>query len=319
MFQCIEHMSGDALGNLCEPLCILEDVQAVACQHTTNNKHSAFTATLNSKKLVFKSPKKVNVFEPDLLYWLDEKNDRHYPSTEEFRNMIKELVLLKVNISISDEKADELGKLPKDDDSSSINQNDISRRATEMDNAWLLIQDYEYLLTILFTDNGLFPKRVGTCGSFYAVEHAEPLKGASALFSLEESKEEWERRSRLAVLILELLEKLDKAQLKFCDVELSNFGASGGKLRYLDLKGIRSKGIPCAAGEEGETDNLQLVCEKVYLGWVLRARVMLPGLLVSRRAPTVLSSLLRRCADPNASPPSAELRRALYNTMVKRV
>ena len=68
---------------------------------------------------------------------------------------------------------------------------------------------------------------------------------------------------------------------------------------------------------------LQVVCEKIFLGWTLSGTVIVPGLLMSQHTPSSLAALLRLCANPDTdlnSPRAAvseDIKRRLYATLVE--
>lgn len=303
-------------------------MEALACHPSNQPERIAFSATWKGKRILFKSPKSHVLEIPRLL---------NHDGKAEFLSRIKQLVYSKLYMNISLEEAREISTLPRE------NQLQQGDNLSEMDSAWMLLQDEDYLSTVLFAKNDIFPRRIGTCGNLYAIEYAETIKGTSALFSLEDDEEEWERRVRLAVLLLDLLVKLDDANLQLCNVQFKNFGSLGNRLQYLSPGDIRlrnsfPKNFSCKVdhdcghfdcqslcnattgrcNSQVEGDNLQLVCEKIYLGWTAAGRIILPGLLVSAKASSVLASLLRRCADPTSRPLSTSFRRALYNTLIRR-
>lgn len=329
-------MSGEVIGNLCESLCLKETMESLACHPSKRQEGVAFSTTWKGKRILFKSPKIKDASTPKQLHWTDKNNIKQYPTYEEFLTLITRLVYSKMNLNISLEKAKEIGTIPLDD-------NFPTDKSIEMENAWMLLQDEDYLSTVLFSGKEIFPERVGTCGYLYATEYPEIAKGTSALFSLEDDEEEWDRRSHLAVLMQDLLVKLDKNNLQICDIQLKNFGALGNRLHYLSPGNVRlRKSLPkinpckidhdcgnfdCLAlcnvtsgfcNKAIESDNLQLVCEKIYLGWKAAGRVIIPGLLVSTKASSALATLLRRCADPNALPHTKAFKMALYNTLLRK-
>jgi len=68
---------------------------------------------------------------------------------------------------------------------------------------------------------------------------------------------------------------------------------------------------------------LQVVCEKIFLGWTLSGTVIVPGLLMSQHTPSSLAALLRLCANPDTdlnSPRAAvseDIKRRLYATLIE--
>ena len=42
-----------------------------------------------------------------------------------------------------------------------------------MDSLWALVQNNEYVMSMLFNDYGMFPEVYGSCGGYYAVEEVK--------------------------------------------------------------------------------------------------------------------------------------------------
>ena len=47
-------------------------------------------------------------------------------------------------------------------------------RNQEMQELWSLLQDNEYLLGIVYAEKEVFPRVLGSCGQYFAVEYLEP-------------------------------------------------------------------------------------------------------------------------------------------------
>lgn len=226
-----------------------------------------------------------------------------------------------------------------------------------MDNVWTLVQDNEYLISALYTDVDVFPQLLGTCGQYFAVEYLEPVQGVSTLLSLTDGREEWAKRLRLAILIMELINELDssfKEPFHLCDVKLSHFGLTkpGTRLKFIDLNSVSPKSVvneiirnigDCESDNDCEfydcrgrcdmerkkcynavtNNNMQIVCEKLFLGWTMSNKMIIPGLLMSQHTPSSLATVLRLCANPEseADKPRAatsdEIKQRLYNIIVE--
>lgn len=83
----------------------------------------------------------------------------------------------------------------------------------ELVNLWQFAHDHEFVCSAVFGDRGVFPRLLGVCGQYYAVEYLEPLPVDAG----------WPDRVKLAVMTLELLEQLEKdlpEPFHLCDVKV---------------------------------------------------------------------------------------------------
>lgn len=224
-----------------------------------------------------------------------------------------------------------------------------------MDNLWYLLHDNEYLLSALFTDKDIFPQLLGTCGLYFAVEYLEPVPDLSSLLTISDSLEDWGIRLKVAVQILDLLEELEsgfREPFHLCDIKIQHFGIVNGgqRLKFIDLDGVLPKSVvgtilkgikSCNSDNDCDyldcrsrcnkktkkclnfvsNNNLQIVCEKIFLGWRMSTTVIVPGLLMSQHTPSELASLLRQCANPEGvdgkprASPEEELKKRLYTVI----
>lgn len=269
-------------------------------------------------------------------------------SETEFTNLIKNTIKFKFNISINDVDAKRMSYIQ-------YNQNG-GTRYIEMKNVWHLLWDNEYIALTLFEKFNLFPKLYGTCGSLYAVQKLKTIPRFWHLMTLYDSQEEWERRVKISVMILEYLLQLEMnfpEPLLLCDVKMSHFGITDDlrKVMYLDLDSVHpisvvnritADGSPCEQHSDCDyqdcrsycnlatkkcqfgvaNNNLQIVCEKIFLGWVLSGRLMVPGLLVGPHTPIILLEILEKCANPTdeaalpRSPATKDIRKRLYTLLI---
>ncbi|XP_067002773.2 divergent protein kinase domain 1C [Anabrus simplex] len=349
---CRLHQKGDAVGSLCKPLCEDKQIETLTCHAFHAGKEAVFSANWEENRMVFKASRRAKNELVDAVYWLDSQGKRRYPSEDDFSGMIRDVVSTKLNLSISNGQLQRLSRLgyTKSKEGSALRQ-------IEMQNLWILLQDNEYLCSVLYSDRDVFPQLLGTCGGFFAVEYVEPVQPASSVLSVSDGKEAWASRIRLAVLILDLLEELETNMpepFHLCDIKITHFGmAKGGqRLKFLDLDSVLPRTIANRATGDGShctkhedcdffdcrsrcneatsrcdlpvtNNNFQVVCEKLFLGWTLSGTVILPGLLMSQHTPSSLASLLRQCANPDSDAGSSraatpdDIRHRLYTTITE--
>lgn len=260
----------------------------------------------------------------------------------------------KLNISLTQDLVIRLSHLKPNQKEPS----DPPLRKQEMNNLWMLLQNNEYLLSMIYTEKDIFPQLLGTCGPYFAVEYVAPTAaGALSILDLEDTREDWGGKLRIALLILDLLEDLEtgfKEPLYLCDVKIEHFGLvkGGSRMKYLDLNHVYPKSVvvktigqipTCTKNGDCElydckshcnkdtntcavpinNSNLQIVCEKIFLGWRMSGRVIVPGLLMSPHTPSELASILRQCANPDSytsksqAEATEEMKKRLYNTLVQ--
>lgn len=185
--------------------------------------------------------------------------------------MIKDLVVNKLNVSLSQHQLERLARLR-----THRVETDIARRQREMENLWPLLQENEYLMTILYEDRDVFPQLIGTCGTFYAVEYVRPIETPTTVLALSDSKPEWAKRLKLAVMIFDLLEELETSfpePFHLCDIKISHFGLplGGHKLKFLDLDAVFPRTIisrivgdrkSCEKHEDCDYFDCRSICSK---------------------------------------------------------
>lgn len=325
---CSAHRNGEAIGILCDPLCSERGIHSLACETLHAGKEAVFSAHWETTRLVFKASRtRPTSSQSDSLYWTDAAGDRRYPSEPEFSRMIKQLLSDKLNTTVSLPQLERLARLR-----THRVETEPSRRHLEMENLWPLLQQNEYLMSLVYEDRDVFPQLIGTCGTFYAVEYVRPIETPTTVLALSDSVPEWAKRLKLAVMIMDLLEELDASfpePIHLCDVKINHFGLplGGQRLKFLDLdavfprtvigkivgdgkecrghhdcdyfdcRAICSKGNKCEGGVVN--NNLQVICEKIFLGWTLSGTIIIPGLLMSEHTTGTLAVLLRQCANPS--------------------
>lgn len=157
--------------------------------------------------------------------------------------MIRDLVFSKLNVTIGKRQLEKLSRLRLGHE-----ETDEKRRECEMENVWSLLQENEYIISILYEDRDLFPRLIGTCGTFYAVEYVRPIETPTTVLALSDTNPEWAKRIKLAVMILDLLDELAEnfpEPLYLCDVKINHFGLPAGeqRLKFLDLDAVFPRSV----------------------------------------------------------------------------
>ncbi|XP_065349907.1 divergent protein kinase domain 1C [Cloeon dipterum] len=317
---CKQYKEGEVVGNMCHPLCEGR-VHSLSCQPLHSGKEVVFSAVLDGVPLVFKSSRR-NLHTRTEVYAEDSNSGRHlYPSEDEFVKMVATLVENELNVSATEDQLSKLIHLAPVTP-------DPDLRLTEMKDLWRLLQDHEYLAVRMFSEQEILPTLIGSCGDVFAVDFAEPLAGGGLW---EHEDEVWSDRLRSAVLILELIERLETtapAPLRLCDVRLNHLGRSfdGAKAVVLDGDSLVTQSVADTLAGDGSmcldhadchffdchaacedsvcvppssNNNLQAICEKVFLGAKWGGALVMPGLLASPHASPALAALLRLCAHPH--------------------
>lgn len=349
---CHLHRKGEAIGSLCKPLCDDKQIHSLTCHAFHAGKEAVFSAEWEGTRMVFKASKKATSENMDPVFWLDSDGAKHYPTEDEFDTMVRNVVVAKLNLTISKDQLSRLSRL-----GFSRTKEKSLMRQVEMQNLWFLLQDNEYVCSILYADRDIFPQLLGTCGPFFAVEYVDPVQMSSSVMSMGESREEWATRLKLAVLMMDLLDELETNLVEpfhLCDIKMSHFGLikGGQRLKFLDLDSVLPRSVAghmtadgrhCTRHEDCDffdcrskcnavtsrcdlpvtNNNFQVVCEKIFLGWTLSGTVIVPGLLMSQHTPSSLAALLRLCANPETdfnSPRAAvseDIKRRLYATLIE--
>lgn len=127
--------------------------------------------------------------QSEALFWTDINGSKHFPTEKEFSDMIRDLLINKLNLTVSGQQLKRLSRLRRHH----VETNPI-RRNLEMENVWPLLQENEYVLSLLYEDRDLFPQLIGTCGTFFAVEYVRPIQTPTTVLALSDSKPEWGKR-----------------------------------------------------------------------------------------------------------------------------
>jgi len=256
-----------------------------------------------------------------------------FPSLEEFRVMVSSHLSLNMNLSLGTTSLFKLwpARMEERERLSQAENKELLHQA--MKNVWTLALDNEYVFSRIFSHYDVFPEMFGSCGGIYVVERLRPLDMPSYLQRV--NFQGWVERVKVSLAILDLLEELDNmflAPLHLCDIKPEHFGLSDhARAKFLDLDSVFLKpvvdrtvgdGSDCSQHEDcdlfdcrGHCDsttgkclgavvnnNLQVVCEKLFLGSSLGFQFLGgTGLLNSKHASFRLQRALKRCANPAKS------------------
>ncbi|KAK6632695.1 hypothetical protein RUM43_013465 [Polyplax serrata] len=221
-------------------------------------------------------------------------------------------------------------------------------RTAEIKSIFQLLQSQEYLLGKLFADREVFPQVLGTCGHLYGVEYLD-TPNFNSVFTLDD-KSEWSERMKLAIAIMDFVEIAETEfpdALYFCDFHMEHLGVTRyGRIKFLEPELVFSKSIIdsklktgrkcedhrdcdlyncrsfCSAKDKicdagVANDNLQAVCERIFIGWTMPGKTIIPGLLMSDFTPASLSALLRLCAENRRQAVPEDLRQRLYTILTE--
>ncbi|RVE44260.1 hypothetical protein evm_011103 [Chilo suppressalis] len=337
---CSNYKYGKSIGNLCADLCGPDGISSISCHTFYKEKDQVFSGIWRNYSLIFKSSKQVTHLKESLLQ-----------SEDKFTLLIRNNVKLRFNISIDTVDAKRMSLIQ-------YNQKGLSRYI-EKENAWSLLQSNEYLALTLYEKYDIFPKLFGSCGTIYAVQKLNTVTGFWLSMTFSDSRDDWQRRVRISLMILDyllLLEERLPEPLHLCDIRLNNFGVTDDfkKVMYLDLDSVHpasvansftGNGAKCMKHSDCDhfdcrsfcnlitfkcqfgvvNNNLQMVCERIFLGWVLSGKMMVPGLLLGPRTPRVLTELLEICANPVSesgtprAPAKKDIRNRLYDLLTHLV
>jgi len=294
---CHEYQQGKAHGNLCRPICETGDVSVLSCQSMHKGKVAVFTAEWNGTIVVIKSHREKSDYMP--LYWTDNSN-LIFPNYEELVEMISQSLKLNFGVYLDDAISTLFPFF----------ETESEKTVDLMTNLWQLSQDNEYVMLMTNQHSKMFPKILSTCGTFYAVEYAKPIPV--------HLKTDKNLRILHSKQILELLMKLASFQdpIHICDVKLEHFGLIGDHMVVIDVDTVFPRSVVERSTSDGRkckqhqdcylfdcqslcneitercdknliNNNLQLICEKIFLN---------SGLLLSGDLPGSQQFLIEKCA-----------------------
>ncbi|XP_054288970.1 divergent protein kinase domain 1C isoform X2 [Macrosteles quadrilineatus] len=254
-YLCNQYQKGLVVGNLCHPLCEEGRIGSFSCQTFHAGKEVVFSGVKDeNSRLVFKLARHLDQQSQSTVYWLENGVEK-YPTEAEFTKMIVDHIGNRLNTSVSPDLASSLGRFSQSVESHSMD------RHLEMREVWTLLQDNEYLLASLYSGSDVFPRVLGSCGQYFALEYLEPaIEGHVAA---EEGV--WPTRVKLAVLVLDLLQEIDNSVgegFSLCDIKPSHFGLSpsSGKMKFLDLDVALPRTVVNTITADGSTCNINTDC-----------------------------------------------------------
>ncbi|CAL4073723.1 unnamed protein product [Meganyctiphanes norvegica] len=275
--------------NLCLELCESSTSQDLSCHLFHSSKEAVFTLNRESKIIVksISYQEEIQEEEDDIdnsTYY----SDVNVSTLEDFEHWVAVYTKSFMNIGyyIDTKKI--------------LEENEIYRISKESSNRrqefWDLIQDQEFLTSLLFQEFGLFPKILGYCKNFYAVEYFKPLtENVLKPYDLQ-----WRERIYKALDIVHyvgLLNTVWSETLHLCDVKPDHFGwhLEAGHVVFLDMDAVLTEShlmktmeytVSCADDDDCSyfdcqgrcnrqtskcyskrvNTNLQVVCDKIFLG-----------------------------------------------------
>ncbi len=312
MLQCYDFKKGKAFGDLCQPLCERGEVTVLSCQSMHKGKSAVFTARWNDTKVVIKSHRIRSEYIP-----LVANSSEAFPDMRELGEMIFQSLRINFGLQLANMSA----LYPFLSHLTPTQLDPVNREI--MTNLWQLSQDNEYVTLMINEHSRLFPKILGSCGTFYAMEYAQPI---SQLDMFSDRPEDFVKRIRNAKLILQLLDSLEtrfEDPMHLCDVKLEHFGQLGDRLVLLDADTVFPKPVVDRSVSDGRrclehhdcdlfdcrslcntvlgvcdtpvvNNNLQLICQKIFL----EAGLLASG---SRFLPKDQRRMIEECARPYSS------------------
>ena len=336
---------------MCQDLCKLDSFEPISCPPYHSGKQVVVDTMFRKNVPVVVKARTIDIEaeSENIVYWKDEDDEIRYPTKEEFTKMMQNHLTVNYNLSLPVNKGlYSLWPHALTKDSLTQYQNDWLLQTT-MKHLWSLSLDPEYVFSRLFKDFDVFPEILGTCGGLYMVERVEPIN--MPYFLQHVDFDGWVQRVKLGLLILDLLEEFDNmfdSPVYLCDMKSEHFGLSEhGRLKYLDvdnvfLKTVADKSVGDGSFCETHSDcdlfdckgfcdlienkctggvsnnNLQIVCEKIFLGQSLNFKLLgSTGLLVSKHASRRLQEAVETCANPSKSETGSRI--AADETMFKEL
>lgn len=202
-------------GNLCGPLCETLDIRYSSCTNQGGEKdvfymswNNITTTSLVMKRTRFSdilsndiySSGKERDLEKRLLMKIESHVNGHLHIKKSFKTVHDVLRLfwtMEKNVPIGSKKSDVFRNLHG------------------------LALQKEFVLSILYHNDDIFPKLHGSCGSFYFVERVP--------FTLHDVGITWSARDAVALKLLDLTHQLNYSfygKLHVCDIKEDNFGVS---------------------------------------------------------------------------------------------
>lgn len=218
-YLCDSYKKGDISGDICPHLCS-QSFTDVQCQAQHLGKEVVFTAAWRTKRIVIKAKRHlITSLEP--VYWRDSKKHEHYPDQKTFVQM--------GNAQFKYALLQNFSWMEAFFGSHFHN--------AEMNSIYALLQQTEYLFSLVLQSYNTVASIVGTCGHAYAVEFLSPIETTFL-----QERPVFKQRAQIALHILDNLQLLQTAmgeQIHQCDMKPNHFGIDNvGNVKMLDLDAL---------------------------------------------------------------------------------
>lgn len=338
---CEDFSNGRIIGSMCNPLCRSNKIFDINCQSIKYGNYFVLKAIWNRKQILLKTCDRVSPF-----HWYDN-GELKYPTQNQFYSSLRAMIRSKLNLDLSYKDIISINRLY-------AKGTDLTQDKIGIDMASALMQNNEFLHFSVYSDKDVFPQILGTCGLTYAIEYLRPVHFTSAILSSGDiTREEWSERLKIAIKIMDLLQEFDDSfhePIYLCNMQLHHFGLTKdtAKVKYLNVDYIfprsklnemilrnyctededcdyfncRSKCHKNQCSQGVTNNNVQIVCEKIFLGWASK-NIIVPGLLMSDYTPTELAIILRQCSNPIQSEEKARvgadntIKKKLYDVLIE--
>ncbi|BET02793.1 Protein-kinase domain of FAM69 [Nesidiocoris tenuis] len=323
--MCLSFRRRQTLGDMCQTICTEGGIEEISCVRQSGKGPIFGVRLRGGTDIVVKSALRMGR-TPEVFHWIDIDGKETFPTEEQYVTLVQNRVKSKLNWTLEGKEARRLAHFPGGQTSEDRSVSEL--RQLEMKEVWGLLHNHEYLMTMLHSRRDIFADLIGSCGQYYMTERLGlPLLDFESE-GIDTNFESWAARVHLAVRILELIEQLEEDDIVICDVRPVHFGVnSAGKVKLVNLDGtllrriadaMTASGRPCSIDSDCwlidcrsdcnaktrtcdspvTSTNLQVICEKIFLGWSSPDRIIYPGLLLTLHTPQGLMALLRQCAQP---------------------
>ena len=213
---------------MCYELCTSRIIRYKRCLSHKENK-IIIHANWYGKNIIMKSKKPFMKNYESVL-------SRGKPPTEVFHRLTVESINRNLGINLT--KTDDL--LSRVWSQSFEGHGAFGGRPSAMQSIWSLVQQDEYLIIKFFQNSLSFLKLYGTCGHFYALEHAPPSEILGKSSAEAYAKINWADRVSAALGLLDLVKTMEKGfheKFHMCNMKNTNFGLSRAKkLKIVDVE-----------------------------------------------------------------------------------
>ncbi|KAL4234892.1 Family with sequence similarity 69 member C [Mactra antiquata] len=237
---CERYRRGEIAGSFCQPLCEDKTLHFIKCVNYRDGKTVMFMTcdkciSEETFEIVFKM--KWNFDAERLLYVPYIEDETYKQFIENAESLVKDSLKLS-HYPFSD--GEDILSFAWNWDFNKFVKNQKSKLEASkiaVDSVLSLISQSEYAMSKMLYNYTFIPKIYGSCGPAYFVEKTPTLSQYEFEFFKSFSYERWKERARVAVRLIELMEKLRtfKQDLHLCDMKLDNFGIrNNGEITLID-------------------------------------------------------------------------------------